>query len=188
MDYTEYEHQKRIPKTRHVDIDKFIRYGGYYDINNNWNSIILVDGYPNKVFRGRVEVFLFKNNKVYLDIYDDRYRIPGGSFDIKRSDKFQVYNEIKEETKLISKNIYYTGLSYVTVFDKQVKPTYTHMSWNGTYNKVYLAEYDKPYKGYINEIVYDYNMHIHGRFYNLDDVLHILKPEHTTALKLAKII
>ena len=62
------------------------------------------------------------------------------------------------------------------------------MSWHGTYNEVYLAEYDRLYRGRINETVYDYNMHHQGKFYVLDDVLHILKPEHLTALKMSKII
>lgn len=62
------------------------------------------------------------------------------------------------------------------------------MSWHGTYNEVYLAEYDHLYRGRVNETVYDYNMHHQGKFYVLDDVLHILKPEHLTALKMSKII
>lgn len=188
MDYTEYEHQKRIPRSKQVNIEKFIRYGGYYDVNNNWNSIVTVEGYPDKIFRGRVEVFLFKDNKIYMDINEQRYRIPGGSFDIRRSHTDQVYNEIKEEAKIISKNIYYTGLSYVTIFSRYTKPSSKRMSWNGTYNEVYLAEYDHLYRGRVNETVYDYNMHHQGKFYILDDVLHILKPEHLTALKMSKII
>ena len=75
-----------------------------------------------------------------MDINEQRYRIPGGSFDIRRSHTDQVYNEIKEEAKIISKNIYYTGLSYVTIFSRYAKPSSKRVSWHGTYNEVYLAE------------------------------------------------
>ena len=188
MLYHNYEHQKRIPKYGYVNVSKILNCGGYYDVNNNWNSIIKVEGYENKVFRGRVEVFLFKDNKVYMNICGNKYRIPGGSFDIRRSNRNQVYNEIKEETKILSKNICYTGLSYVNLFSHYSKPTKSVMSWHGSYNEVYLAEYDKTYKGYINNSLYDYNMHNNGGFYNLEDILYILKPEHIAALKMVNII
>ena len=183
-----YEYQKKIPKCGRVNIDKFVRYGGYYDINNNWNSIVTVEGYPGMVFRGRVEVFLFKDNKIYIDILPNKYRIPGGSFDINRSNYSQVYNELKEETKILSKNIFYTGLSYVSLFDRYDKPSKRVMTWRGTYNEVYLAEYNKPYTGFIKNNLYDRNMHNNGEFRNLEDILHILKPEHLAALKKVNII
>lgn len=188
MMYYKYEHQKRIPKCGYVNMNKILNNGGYYDVNNNWNSIIKVEGYDNKVFRGRVEVFLFKDNKVYMNISNNKYRIPGGSFDIKRSNRDQVFNEIKEEAKILSKNICYTGLSYVNIFNHYNKPTKTMMSWNGNYNEVYLAEYNKQYDGFVKNSVYDCNMHNNGGFYNIEDILYILKPEHLMALKLANII
>lgn len=184
----DYEHQKRIPLDGNVDIDKFVRYGGYYDINNNWNSIVQVEGYPDKILRGRVEVILFKDDKIFLDNSINRYRLPGGSFDINRSNEAQVFNEIKEEAKILSKNIMYSGLSYVRIFDKYSKPSKTRMSWHGTYNEVYFAEYNKPYNGFIRGCLYDRNMHNNGCFYPLLDILPILKDEHITALKMLKII
>lgn len=188
MNNGKYEYQKKLPKYGQVDIDKFIRYGGYYDVNNNWNSIVMVEGYPNMIFRGRVEVFLFKDNKVYIDIAPNRYRIPGGSFDINRSNYSQVYNELKEETKILSKNIFYTGISYVTLFDRMDSPSKRVMTWNGTYNEIYLAEYSKPYTGYVKSTLFDSNMHNNGDFHSLVDILPILKPEHLTALKKVNII
>lgn len=188
-DFAINEYKKRIPIDNKIDIDKFLRYGGYYDVNNNWNSIVEVEGYPGKIFRGRVEVFLFKDNKVYIDLSSgNKYRIPGGSFDINKSHKRQVFDEIKEETKIISKNILYTGLSYVTQFVKLNKITRYRMSWDGTYNEVYVAEYDKLYNGFIKTSVYDKNMHMNGGFYSLYDIAAILKPEHICALRMLKIL
>lgn len=184
-----YEYKKRIPIDNKIDVDKFLRYGGYYDVNNNWNSIVEVEGYPGKIFRGRVEVFLFKDDKVYIDLSsNNRYRIPGGSFDINKTHEGQVFDEIKEETKIISKNIIYTGLSYVNMFDHACKRSRYRMSWDGTYNEVYLAEYNRSYNGFIRKSVYDKNMHKNGGFYSLYDIVSILKPEHICALRMLKII
>ena len=96
-----------------LDMNKVIQDKGYYDKNGEWNSIIRSKKYPGKLFRGRVEVFIFRGNYVYMEKYGDgTYRLPGGSFDIRRSNHDQVYNEAKEESRIIVHNIQYTGVSY----------------------------------------------------------------------------
>ena len=62
-----------------LDINKVIEDKGYYDKYGEWNSIIRSRRYPGKLFRGRVEVFIFRDDCVYIELYPDgTYRIPGG--------------------------------------------------------------------------------------------------------------
>ena len=58
------ETRKRIPKDKNLPLTKIIRDRGYYDIDNNWNSLLTFPQYPNMVFRGRVEVFIFDKSKL----------------------------------------------------------------------------------------------------------------------------
>ena len=88
--------QKRSPQDTSLSMQDIVQNQGYYDINGCWNSIITFDEYPEMVFRGRVEVFIFnRKNEVYMSIYNGGYRIPGGSFEKGRSHKYQVETEAK---------------------------------------------------------------------------------------------
>ena len=88
------EVRKRFPKDKNLTIEQAILNTGYYDIDNNWNSLLTFPQYPGMVFRGRVEVFIFdKNNDVFMALYNNHYRIPGGSIEYGRSHKYQVEQE-----------------------------------------------------------------------------------------------
>lgn len=167
-----------------LDIKQVVENKGYYDKYGEWNSIIRSKKYPGMLFRGRVEVFIFKDNSVYMEIYKDgTYRIPGGSFDIRHSNHDQVYNEAKEESRIIVHNIRYTGISYHKLRKKlYVSKDKKSISWNGTYNKVYTADFTGYYNGKILPYVQDINMYKYGRFYNIDQVYHLLTPEHKLAV------
>lgn len=184
----DYEYTKRIPLCP-TNMNRIIKNGGYYDINNNWNSIIKLDKYPDMVFRGRVEVFIIKDDMVYMHIMNrNRYRIPGGSFNVENTNIDQVYKEAKEETKILIKDIQYTGINYVRIFDNRNKSSGRVIRWDGSYNEVYIAKYDKPYNGHIKNSVYDYDMHNLGRFYKIKNIINNLSEDHKKALSKMGII
>lgn len=184
----DYEYTKRIPICP-TSMNRIIKNGGYYDINNNWNSIIKLNKYPDMVFRGRVEVFIFKDDMIYMHILNsNKYRIPGGSFNIENTNIDQVYKEAKEETKILVKDIQYTGINYIKIFDNRNRSGGRAIKWDGTYNEVYIAKYDKLYNGHIKNSVYDYDMHNLGRFYKLKNVINNLSDDHKKALSKVGII
>ena len=173
--------RSRTPADKNMTQQKAIKQGGYYDTEGNWNCLVTLDNYPDKVFRGRVEVLVFKEDKIYMQMMSNKYRIPGGSIEKDMFDDDQVYMECKEEAKILIKNIKYTGIDYVEEFD--------HLSddkirWNGKYNKVYVAEFDGYFDGHIDKSVSDPDMAKNGKFYELDTVKDILIPEHKKALEI----
>lgn len=180
-----YKGDKRAPMYE-TDIDSIIKHGGYYDINGQWNSIITLKGYPEKIFRKRVEVFIFDDsNKVYINI-DPRlgtYRLPGGSCDKDVSDIDQVYIESKEEAKLLIKDIKETGVTYLRLFSDDEKNKRSVIKWDGVYNIVYTANLDKKYYGSIDDVVADKNMIKYGKFYDIQDIYGMLNEAHKKIFK-----
>lgn len=168
-----------------LNIEKVIEDKGYYDKYGEWNSVIRSRKYPGMLFRGRVEVFIFRDDCVYIELYNDgSYRIPGGSFDIRRSNHDQVYNEAKEEARLIIHNIRYTGYSYHKLKQKPyVSKDNKTIAWNGTYNKIYTADLSGYYSGKVNIHSQDVSMYRHGRFVPLTQVYNILSEDHKLALQ-----
>ena len=51
---------QRVPASKNLTMDMALKRKGYYDKTNNWNSLLTLDEYPEKVFRDRVEVLIFK--------------------------------------------------------------------------------------------------------------------------------
>ena len=109
----------RTPIDSSMTIEKAISQGGYYNTDGDWNCIVTLDDYPDKLFRGRVETLVLKDGKLFMYMKDNgNYRIPGGGFDKGVLNKDQAFIETKEEAKLIVDNIRYTGVTYVRVFDE----------------------------------------------------------------------
>lgn len=177
------ESQKRCPMDKSITLEQIIQHRGYYDINGDWNSILTFKQYPGQLFRGRVEVFIFdRNNNVYMNIGKGRYRIPGGSFERNRSYKYQVSAEAKEEARIILGKITDTGYSYFKFF-KNIYPN-CKIHWNGTYNRVYIADFESWYYGPIKKSVRDDYMCNYGRFVPFDYAVNYLTYHHQKSLQL----
>lgn len=177
----DYEKEKRIPICN-TTMENIIRNKGYYDINGNWNSIVQVIGYDGYVFRERVEVIIFKGNKIYMCMENNshtvKYRIPGGSTEKNVINIDQVINEAREEAKILIKDVKCTGISYINLFSHRRSASNNFIRWDGTYNTIYIANYNSDYKGKVNPTTFDHNMYNYGKFYKLKDVYNILTPNH----------
>lgn len=178
------EREKRIPRNKHITLGRIIKDEGYYDINNNWNSILTFNEYPGKIFRGRVEVLILnKNSDIFMVHYQDsNYRIPGGGIERFRSHKFQVEREAKEEALIELGKIIPTGVSYFRFFNKKYEGLPIH--WDGTYNEVYIAYFKNWYYGNIPRKLRDDAMYRYGKFVPFEKAVNILNEHHKKALKL----
>lgn len=176
--------KNKTPADRSMTRSKAIKQGGFYNTDGDWNNIITREDYPDKIFRGRVEVLVFDGTKVYLVKSENgRYRIPGGGFDKGISNMDQVFMETKEEAKLIIKNIRYTGVTYVKVFEYLLPCKEGDIPYDGSVNEVYIADYVKHYDGYIRKELRDTELANKGKFYELEEVKDILQPAHIQALE-----
>lgn len=156
---------------------------GFYDDKGIYNSVAVING---KNYRNRVECLIFRNNKVYLskDKYD-QYIIPGGSAENGILDIDQVANECKEEARISIKNTRYTGISYITKYKNGI-PSYVKTlphQWIGWYSKVFVADFDEKFKGYVREYDRD-DRFLKGKFYDISTVISDLKPEWKEAIKI----
>lgn len=161
-----------------------IKQGGYYDQEGLWNSILTFKDDPKRLYRGRVECLIIKDNMVYLrKKTGNTYRIPGGSFENNNDNMTQCYNECKEEARIIIKNIKNTGITYRKTFAQPADWTaHLPIRWSGQYCEVYVAEFDKHYDGNVNTKVRDDDMYNNGSFYDIDSVYDILTDEHKDAI------
>lgn len=177
------EYRKHIPKDKSLDIPTIVKNAGYYDIDNNWNSILTFPQYPGMLFRGRVEVFIFdERNNVYVAMNGSNYRIPGGSLEKDRSHKYQVEQEAKEEAGVELGLITYTGYNYFNFFKK--KYTSYPVYWDGSYNEVYIANFKRWHYGTIKKSVMDLQMNKYGKFIPFESIINILTENHQKALNL----
>ena len=172
---------KRTPKNKDITLSQIIKNRGYYDINHNWNSIIKVNGYDNKIFRYRVEVLIINSkNEIFLDYHNNKYRIPGGSIERNHSLKYQVATEAREEAYIILGDIIDTGYSYVKLYKN--KYTNCKVHWDGTFNKVYVGKFRSYYHGKVRKSVQDTGISKYGRFVPLEQAMNILNNHHIQAL------
>lgn len=176
---------KRTPRNKNITMDKIIKEQGYYDVLGNWNSILTFEEYPDKLFRGRVEVIILSPyNDIYMVKYTDTYRLPGGSLEINRSPKYQVEKESEEEAGIKLGRIYNTGVSYFKFFNNKYNDCKVH--WDGTYTKVYVANFKSWYYGHVKACLRDKGMYEYGRFVPFEKAVNILIPEHLQALEILK--
>ena len=179
------EARKRIPKNKNITLHTIIHDKGYYDIDNNWNSILTFPQYPGMLFRGRVEVFIFDNrNNVFVELIHGHYRIPGGSLERNRSHKYQVSQEAREEARIELGPIDYTGYSYFKFFNKKYYNYPIH--WDGSFNEVYIATFKNWYYGPIKNSVRDRGLDKYGRFVPFNYIKNKLYYHHKNALGLIK--
>lgn len=171
------------PIDKSMTKEKAIKLGGYYNTDGDWNNIITLDEYPGKIFRGRVEVLILKDNKLFMVLKDNnKYRIPGGGFDRGVLNKDQAFIETKEEAKLIIDNIRYSGVTYSFLYDKIWGNSEDAILYDGTYNEVYIVNYKGEYEGYIRKGLSDMELTNKGKFYELDEIKDILREPHKQAL------
>lgn len=171
--------RNREPAKKKLTMDKVIRDRGYYDIHNNWNSIITLSDYPNKYFRERVEVLIFNEKKqIFLCKEKGYYRVPGGSVERYVSNRKQVAMESKEEARIVIQNIHHSGINYIRLFSHKFVPYNSSIYWDGVYNHVYYAEYKSEYTGNIKRSLKDNFMYNNGQFYDTFKIYPYLKPEY----------
>ena len=173
----------RTPIDSSMTIEKAISQGGYYNTDYDWNCVVTMDEYPNKILRGRVDVLVLKEGKLFMLLKDNgQYKIPGGGFDKGVLNKDQAFIETKEEAKLIVENVKFTGVTYTHIYDEIWSHAKNEIPYDGTYNEVYIAQYKRDYDGYIKKRLSDSDLTNNGKFYNIDDIKHILKEPHKQAL------
>ena len=172
-------------KSEYTDKEcKAIEDGGFIDQDGKWNSIV-VDPISGELCRKRVETLVIKDKtKIYLWLQSSgRYKIPGGSTERDIDDMTQACHECREEARLDVKNIVDTGIEYteITNFPDWAKTKHIGLKWNGKISRVYVAEFNKKYRGNIDELDRD-ELLKYGQFYDINDVFEILRPEHQKAL------
>ena len=173
----------RTPIDKSMTVQKAISQGGYYNTDGDWNNIMIFDDYPGKLFRGRVEVLILKDGKLFMFLKDNNnYRIPGGGFDKGVLNADQAFIETKEEAKLIIGNVRFTGVTYIHIYYTIWKAKDNEIPYDGTYNEVYIADYKGEYEGYIRKGLSDMELTHKGKFYELSEVENILYDHHKQAL------
>lgn len=170
-----------FPVDKSLSMEEIIKQGGYYSKDGVWNNITEIDG---KVYRGRVEVLVVdQDQNIFLQMNGKKkYRIPGGSFEKDQYHRIQAYNEVLEEARIVCENVTYTGINYIKEFDKKYDKVPGMVTWDGTYNEVYVADYVDQYNGYIHPMNRDKSMAKEGKWYKYKDVKNILSEEHNKAL------
>ena len=168
-----------IPADSELTMEEILKQGGYYDIEGLWNNITQING---KIYRGRVETFVIDDyDNIYMHVKSNgKYRIPGGSFERNTSHLYQAYSEVLEEARIICDNIRYTGVSYIKDFDTKLDTE--GITWDGTYNEVYVAHYVSEYDGYIHPKNRDKDMYLYGKWYKYDKIKDILSQYHRKVL------
>lgn len=154
---------------------------GAYDAHGKWNAAVDVDG---RTYRYRVECLIINGDKVFVSL--DKHGnliIPGGSAEKDIDDITQVANECREEARINIKNPIYTGIDRIQDYPPHISKhkSVLPFEYDGSLSKVYVAEYDSDYNGYIDEYDKDEKM-IRGKFVPLKDVINRLKPEWINAL------
>lgn len=171
------------PISKSMTKEKAIAQGGYYNTDGDWNNVLTLDDYPGKIFRGRVEVLVLKDGKLFMYLKENgRYRIPGGGFDKGVLNIDQAFIETKEEAKLIISNIRYTGVTYTYLYDDKWGNSPNAILYDGSHTEVYIADYKGEYEGYIRKGLSDMELTNKGKFYDIDEVKDILKEPHKQAL------
>ncbi len=176
--------KKRVPAREKLNMFHALQERGYYDKNNNWNSLVTIPEYPDKVFRDRVEVLIFDiAGRVYLCKEKTFFRVPGGSTERDKSNVEQAILECKQEAKINICGIRNTGITYVRLFSKPYYPYASQVHWDGVRNTIYLANFKSWYDGIIGPSVRDVKMEKNGRFYKVNEIYNLIKPEFQEAIR-----
>lgn len=157
---------------------------GFEDDRGCYNSCVKVEGYDNN-FRGRSEILVIKEDKVFLMFKHDSYKIPGGGWDKGEDHKDAAIRECKEECRIIPEEVQYFG-PYLEV--KENPPKWAaekfpkEKLWTGKYTELYVGKYKIKYTGHIDDVDKD-EIEEKGKFYKILEVFDQLKPEHQIAIK-----
>ena len=148
------------------------------------NTIVRVDTYS-KPLRAKSEVCVFKNDKIFLRMKDDFYKLPGGTWDRDESPVNAAIRETREEARIEIKDPEYVT-TRIELFGNRV-PKYLadipeKYRWCGYYCNVYLATYNGPYNGHIDKVDEDRDLTYNGKFYPIKEVYDKLYPEHKRAV------
>ena len=154
---------------------------GFYDKHNRWNPIVIING---EQYRHRVECLIMRQNKLFVAKSNTgALLIPGGGVDKSLSDEEQVYNECKEEARILVENIKPTGYAYLrrTGVSESAKRLPKEQQWVGSYTEIYIADYAKDFTGFIDYCDRDSEM-IRGDFRPISEIIDKLVPEWKLAL------
>lgn len=154
---------------------------GFYDKHNRWNPIVIING---EQYRHRVECLIMRQNKLFVAKSNiGVLLIPGGGVDKSLSDEEQVYNECKEEARILVENIKPTGYVYLrrTGVSESAKRLPKEQQWVGSYTEIYIADYAKDFTGFIDYCDRDSEM-IRGDFRPISEIIDKLVPEWKLAL------
>lgn len=163
---------------------------GVRGTDGQYNAIVELKGKDGLRYRGRSEVLIIKDDSVFIARFDKQkypdkhYELPGGGWDENESHADAATREAKEEALIVCKNIQYAGhyikeKSEVQDWVKQKIPK--DYWWKGSYNELYVAEYDSKYTGHVDNIDKQKDV-ADGQFYKIAEVFDKLTPEHQTAL------
>ncbi|MDD3121988.1 MAG: NUDIX hydrolase [Candidatus Izemoplasmatales bacterium] len=173
----------RTPASPKITMHSALLHKGYFDRNNNWNSLVTISKFPGKIFRNRVEVLIFNHKgQVFLCREKNYFRVPGGSVERDVANHQQVVLEARQEARINIKNVKFSGIDYIRLFNKPFVAYDSSIYWDGVHNILYVADYSSEFDGYINKNLKDNHMSKYGRFYNVKDVYHYLKPEFQKAI------
>lgn len=152
--------------THNFDIATAIKDGGFY-VDGVWNSLIEKDG---KYYRERVETFVFKRNRVFCQIRDDKtIKLPGGSTERGMTNIAAAEKEIHEEMRTIVTDMKETGVVYVVEQKPSEWMSILPIKYNGRITTIYTAKYKGKFTGKINEKDYD-DLYLKGKWYNIDEI------------------
>ena len=158
--------------------------------DNEWNAIVKVKGID-KPLRGRSEILILKDNKVFLCFdrptsIDKKYRLPGGGWNKDEDHMKSAIREAEEEARIKTKNIMYYD-TYIDVYDTPKRWVEERIPekywWYGYYTDVYVGEYDGKYTGYVNIQDRDSDMVKDGDFYDIKEVWDVLNDFHKEAIE-----
>jgi ribosomal protein S18 acetylase RimI-like enzyme len=156
---------------------------GFKSSDNIYNVNVKIKGF-NKWLRGRSELLVIKDNKIYLKKDSKKgYSIPGGGWEENEDHNLAAIRETNEEAKIKVKNVNYV-CSYAAYFPPKdwVKERISEENWwYGEYIELYIGEYDGEFKGKIEDIDKSDYM-ASGKFYDIKSVYKDLIPQHQKAI------
>lgn len=168
------------------DYETAVRNGGFWSYRSvtgepchTWNSLKVING---KNYRNRIETLIIRGDKVLLNkTKKGEIKLPGGSTEFDKPEVEQAMTECEEEVHIIVKNIRPTGETYME--DKTSAWTkILPLQYDGRFTTVYIAEYDKPYRGKVAKVDQDPGMLKGSKWYKIEDVYDELRPEWQRAL------
>lgn len=164
-------------------------YGYTHPDTGIYNACVRVKGI-NKPLRGRSELMIFKDDKVFLCIKDrpddtDTYRLPGGSWNENENPMDAAIRETREEARIEVQDVKYCS-TFIEVFDDAAEWVKKNIPedkwWYGYYTMLYIGVYRGKYTGHIDKHDQDPKMIRLGKWYDIDSVYNKLPPHHQNAI------